>query len=466
MYLYQAFEIHRKEVVSFVGGGGKTTAMFALAAELVEEGRRVVTTTTTRIFSAQIALAPVHITFQSTEQVLSDVAGALRAHRHVLVIGPPGEGGKAPGVDPSLIDRLIELDPVDVVLNEADGSRMRPFKAPGEHEPPIPTSTTLLVPVVGVDAVNTPLDDEFVHRADRAAALAGVPRGAVVDPQIIARVITHPDGGLKNRPEAARVIPLVNKAANVAQLLVARDIAGQLLRSPSIDAVAIGAVKNAAMPVAELHRRVAAVVLAAGGSTRMGSELKQLLPWGGSTLVRHTVEVLLRTELADVVVVVGRRAEDVAAALQGTGARLATNRAWNEGRSTSVRAGIDALGESTAAAIFVNADQPFLTAPVIDTLLQRYFQTLAPVVVPLYDGEPGSPVLFDRLLFGELRRLEGESGGKYLLDAHRDELEEVNILNTRAAIDVDTREDYEAALAEAHANPPEAITSTVSHGEK
>ncbi|MGE5138799.1 MAG: selenium cofactor biosynthesis protein YqeC [Rudaea sp.] len=469
MQLVQAFGIGDKEVVSLVGGGGKTTVMFRLAEELADEGKGVVTTTTTRIFAAQINLAPQHIVARDPEQAVRDVRAALREQKHVLVIGAgnPAEPEKAPGIAPELVDRIAGLDEVDVVIDEADGSRMRPLKAPGEHEPVIPSSTTLLVPLAGVDAAGAPLDDEHVHRASLAAALAGVPPGTTVDARIIAAILASPAGGLKNRPPNARVIPLINKAANVAQLLTGREIAWELLRSaPDMAAVAVGAAGNASMPVAELHRRVAAIVLAAGGSTRMQGELKQLLPWAGSTLVRHTVLVARQAEISEVLVVVGQRAAEVRAQVEGTGARVIENQAWAEGRSTSVRAGLDALVPEIAAAVFVNADQPFLTPAVVNALVQRYFHTLASVVAPRYEGQTGSPVLFDRSLFGELRTLTGESGGKRVLEARRDEAEFVNVVNTRAAMDIDTPEQYRAALAEAQANPLEGIMSTVSHGER
>jgi molybdenum cofactor cytidylyltransferase len=351
---------------------------------------------------------------------------------------------------------------VDVVINEADGSRMRPFKAPNEREPVIPDSTTLLAPVAGIDVVGQPLDDEYVHRAERVAALAGVKLGTSVEPELVARILAHEQGGLKNKPPQARVIPLVNKVQNAGQLLIARDLAGQLLRSDAVEAVAIGAVKNAAMPIAELQQRVSAVILAAGGSSRMQGPLKQLLPWGDSTLVRHTVEVVRRAQVAEIVVVVGRQAEEVRRELREMeGIRIVENPRWSEGRASSVRAGIEAVRANSAAAIFVNADQPFLTTQVIDAILQRYFQTLAPVVVPVYEGQTGSPVLFARRFFGEMRNLRAEYGGKEIFKAHRDKVETVNILNVRAGIDVDTPEQYRAALAEAKSNQVERIFSTV-----
>src|SRR5581483_318890 len=264
MNLSTAFFIQPNAVVSFVGGGGKTTAMFRLAAELVKNGKRIVTTTTTRIFAAQIQLAPQHIFFINTEQTLRDVRAALDTYPHVLVIGATSQEGKAFGIEPALVDALIAMDEVDAVLVEADGSRMRPFKAPDEHEPVVPQSTTLLVPVVGIDALGQPLDDEHVHRASLAAQRLEIPLRTTLKAEHIARLLAHPHGGLKNKPNPARVIPLINKVHHTDQLTSARNIADQLLQYDAIDAVAIGAVKNETHPVNELVQGVAAVILAAG----------------------------------------------------------------------------------------------------------------------------------------------------------------------------------------------------------
>lgn len=446
MQLARAFAIRDKEVVSFVGGGGKTTTMFRLAAELVAQGKRVVTTTTTRIFAAQIKLAPQHIFATTLPETLHAAREALRRGPHVLVIGATNQEGKAFGVEPVLVNELIALDQVDAVLCEADGSRMRPFKAPGEHEPVVPPLTTLLVPVVGIDAVGAPLDDAHVHRAAIVARLAGIPPGTVLEPQHIAHVLAHPEGGLKGKPVEARVIALINKVENDAQLAQARQVAHHLLECEWIDAVAIGAVRDLTWPITRLEQRVAAIILAAGGSTRMGGQVKQLLPWGNSTLVRHTVEVVQRAQLAQIIVVTGNRAEQVAGALDGTDVEIVFNPDWPSGRASSVRAGLRAVSPKSAAALFINADQPFLTVELIDRIVSKFASSLAPIVVPLYKGKRGSPVLFARKYFDELEKLEGDVGGKVILEREYAAVESVNIADSRAAVDVDTPEDYQTAL--------------------
>ena len=119
----------REDVVALVGGGGKSTAMFRLARETVAKGGRAVTTTTTKIFAAQIALAPAHIAADLATR--ARVSAALAAHRHVLVIGATDTTtGKAAGVSLDLFAQLRRWCPDACILNEADGSRMRPSRLP------------------------------------------------------------------------------------------------------------------------------------------------------------------------------------------------------------------------------------------------------------------------------------------------------------------------------------------------
>ncbi len=232
--------------------------MFRLAAEIVESGGRVVTTTTTRIFSAQARLAPVHV------HSLPDLQTALQTSPHVLFTNEvdPVEG-KTHGVSPEIISnlhasRLISNNQLPItILVEADGSRMRPFKAPADYEPVIPHCTTLVVPVVGIDALGKPLDEKYVHRPELVARICQLPEGSaptlrsgvlrkpsgsLVTPEMVASVLASPQGGRKNVPAGARVVPLINKVESEAQLQTAREIAERLIGMEGIDGVVIGAV--------------------------------------------------------------------------------------------------------------------------------------------------------------------------------------------------------------------------------
>jgi molybdenum cofactor cytidylyltransferase len=251
--LADALGLKDDDVVAVVGGGGKTTAMFRLARETVERGGRAITTTTTRIFAAQIALAPAHV--PAAEATRERVLAALAAHGHVLVIGATNPGtGKADGVSLDLFRCLRAWCSGACILNEADGSRMLPFKAPAEHEPVIPEETTLVVPVVGADVFGQPLDADHVHRPELVSALSGAPAGTPITPEIVARVIAHPRGGLKEMPAGARVVVLINKVESLPDRAPARETAERLLRQPAIQSVLLTTLRGAE-PVLEVFTR-------------------------------------------------------------------------------------------------------------------------------------------------------------------------------------------------------------------
>ena len=202
---------------------------------------------------------------------------------------------------------------------------------------------------------------------------------------------------------------------------------------------------------------VAIVVLAAGGSRRLGTP-KQLLPFRGRTLLRHAVEVAVEAasaptagESADylavvasarghVVVVLGAEAERMRAELRGLPVEVVVNTVWANGLSSSVRVGLDAAGDA-GGVLFVAADQPFVTADLLRRVVAA-FRAGAPIVACAYAGTLGGPALFDRTLCGELASLEGDAGAKRVIERHRDVVRVVEF--ERGAADVDTQDDWES----------------------
>jgi molybdenum cofactor cytidylyltransferase len=194
----------------------------------------------------------------------------------------------------------------------------------------------------------------------------------------------------------------------------------------------------------EQAQKIGAVVLAAGRASRMG-ELKQLLFINGQPMVRRVTEAVCAADLAQVVVVVGAQAEAVTDALTDLPVDIVINKAWADGMSTSLRAGIEALDTEIQAVLVVLADQPALTPSLLRTLVDRYYTTEAPIVVPFYQGQRGNPVLFDRSLFTELLAVEGDRGGRVLISRYQDQVERVDVDDSSVILDVDTRQDYEKA---------------------
>lgn len=445
MKLCQALRLTPGDVVAFVGGGGKTTAMFRLADELA--GRhRVLTTTTTRIFAVQISRSPAHVTFDPARQSLADILPQL--HRaidqfgQVLLIGQAdSDSGKAFGVSPEAVSALCLTGQFDIILNEADGSRMRPFKAPAEHEPVIPANSSLVVPVVGLDILQQPLTSETVHRAERVSQLSETPIGEPVTIDTVTAILSHPAGGLKSVPPSARVIPLLNKATDSARLTAGQQLACQLLAEPRIEVVAIGAGQHQAEPIRELHSRTGAVILAAGGSSRFGSP-KQLAPWGDKTFLEQVVDTALASAAEPVVVVLGAEVEQSLAMLANRPVRVVINKDWAAGQSSSMKAGLSALPTNVSSGVFLLVDMPAITPTVIEALIQRHRETLAPVVWPEFAGQRGNPVLFDRALFPQLMTLQGDTGGRAVLLAYSSQAERVIMDESAILRDIDHPEDY------------------------
>lgn len=185
------------------------------------------------------------------------------------------------------------------------------------------------------------------------------------------------------------------------------------------------------------------MLLAAGASTRMGAP-KQLLVYEGQTLIRRAVETALATVCRPVVVVLGANAVHVGAELE-LPVIVSRNREWETGMGSSIRAGLEAV---LAADVGIDAivvqlcDQPFVTAELIDTLIERHRETGKTIVGTEYRGTRGVPALFARGLFTELSALSGHEGARQIIRNHPDDTAVVPFVG--AAIDIDTPQDYEA----------------------
>jgi molybdenum cofactor cytidylyltransferase len=243
MQLTEALGLRSRETVAFVGGGGKTTAMFRLAGELAAAGHRVVTSTSTRLAVREVALAPECLACQDADCLLAALPAVLARGRSVLAVESINiEQDRVGGLKVQVLERIAALADVDFLLVEADGSRELPFKAPAAYEPLIPGCATIVIPVVGLDVLGLPLTSEHVHRPGAVAALAQVGVGEPITPTVVAAVLGHRQGGAKNAPPLARVIPLLNKAETALKREAAFEIARLLLQRPWIERVLIGAV--------------------------------------------------------------------------------------------------------------------------------------------------------------------------------------------------------------------------------
>jgi molybdenum cofactor cytidylyltransferase len=209
--LTDALGLGEHEVVAFTGAGGKTTAVFRLCLEAAKRGRRAIATGSAR-FSEPAGMPALPVVVEEDEATLAGrVEAALAASTAVVAASGRFAEERFTPVSEATVGRLAALPGVGLVALEADGSRMRPFKAPAEHEPAVPPSATLVVAVVGSEVFGRRLDDEAVHRPERVAALTGAPSGAEITPELVARVLSHPEGGRKRVPSGAGFGVLITK---------------------------------------------------------------------------------------------------------------------------------------------------------------------------------------------------------------------------------------------------------------
>jgi molybdenum cofactor cytidylyltransferase len=197
---------------------------------------------------------------------------------------------------------------------------------------------------------------------------------------------------------------------------------------------------------------IAAIVLAAGTSSRMARQ-KLLLPMAdGRPLVRMAVEQVLAAGLDDAVVVLGRDAEAIARVLATLPIRTVVNPRYAEGQSTSLRAGLDALRPGTEAAVIALGDQPLPDPAVIRRLVATFRTVGRPIVVPVYRDGRGNPVLFAAALFDELRAVTGDQGGRGVIAHDPSRVAEVPV-DAPMPADIDTPEDYNAARGRGASGP-------------
>lgn len=196
---------------------------------------------------------------------------------------------------------------------------------------------------------------------------------------------------------------------------------------------------------------VVAILLAAGRSTRMGSP-KLLLRVAGKPLLEHALESLEASRVGQIVVVLGHEARRIRNEVSFGEALVVENPRYVEGLSTSIREGLRAADPSATAYLFALADQPFVSHETINTILRRWEDDGASIVIPTFRGHRGNPVLIDRRLASHIERVTGDVGFRALFDAHAGEIREVAVDDPGVRFDVDTP------------GPLESLTSRLGRG--
>lgn len=285
------------------------------------------------------------------------------------------------------------------------------------------------------------LETELVL-VDRDAAHAGAPGVTLVVP-VADGLQTDLLSLTREVPGEARIVPLVCGGGEGVELGAA--LRG-LLGHPEIGRV-VELASQTGQPVRAVHREVVCVVLAGGASRRFGGS-KLLHGWRGATILEASLQAALRSGLGEVLVVTGAYGTELAALLERYPVRLVPNPAWEEGMSTSLKAGLRALqGDPPRGVMIFLGDQPLLPPHVPVDLANRFLASGAPVTAPVVEGQRRSPVLFDWRLVPELLDLAGDEGGRQVVRRYAGQMELVEYTDHSWFRDIDTRDDLPEAEA-------------------
>ncbi|HZE55043.1 MAG TPA: molybdopterin-binding/glycosyltransferase family 2 protein [Bradyrhizobium sp.] len=194
------------------------------------------------------------------------------------------------------------------------------------------------------------------------------------------------------------------------------------------------------------NRHVAAIILAAGRSTRMGGPNKLLAELGGKPLVRLVTEQARASKARDVIVVTGHQAELVEKALAGLDVKFVRNADFAQGLASSVKAGVAAIPDDADGVVICLGDMPMISAPLINHLIEAFAPDRGNLIaVPVSDNRRGNPVLWSRRFFNELMTLDGDIGARHLIAKHSEAVAEVQVEGFGAFLDIDTPQALEAA---------------------
>jgi molybdenum cofactor cytidylyltransferase len=193
--------------------------------------------------------------------------------------------------------------------------------------------------------------------------------------------------------------------------------------------------------------KCSAILLTAGKSTRMGS-LKALLPWKGTTLLQHQLAQVNLSKVDQLIVVLGYQSTKLLPYLEHVSAQLVWNEHYEMGKTESIKKGLFSLNENTDCIMIASVDQP-MSQTLIDAMINHYILTKSKIIIPIYNGKRGHPILFSTELLEELRQINEETSGlKAIVHKRKHEISELAVEDRSVLFNFNFPKDYEAAILE------------------
>ncbi|HWZ43399.1 MAG TPA: NTP transferase domain-containing protein [Candidatus Saccharimonadales bacterium] len=198
---------------------------------------------------------------------------------------------------------------------------------------------------------------------------------------------------------------------------------------------------------------ISAIILAAGMSKRMGAP-KQLLRLAGATLLEHALNNVRQSRAQEIILVLGHEAEAIRQQMPLDNVKVIVNPNYQEGMGVSLRMGLSAIAPESRGAMIVLADQPLVRPATLDILIERHRELNPQIVIPVYRGFRGNPVLLDRSVFPELSALTGETGCRAIFGDHTESILMAEVDDVGILLDVDSQYDLKKLSAGGPAERP------------
>jgi len=186
---------------------------------------------------------------------------------------------------------------------------------------------------------------------------------------------------------------------------------------------------------------LAAVILSGGASSRMGSP-KALFPYQGRPFLEHLLDITVHPKIGVRRVVLGAQADSITNAISLDPNEVVINTDWEKGQLSSIQAALRSLPSGTEGMLLCLIDHPLISPGLVATLVEQFYMTRAPVVLPVYEGRRGHPVIFSSELYGELERAPLEIGARSVVWAHESEVNEVPTMEPGCVLNLNDPETF------------------------